>query len=621
MPVSEALEAVLAQARESLHARGDEGRTELVSIGEAKGRVLSQNFVAPWDVPRTPTSIKDGYAVNAAVVYGLQAEETLDVQKAVYAGSDHRGVTSGEKEAVYVTTGSAIPSGFDAVVEVEQTQIDTPTSRVAFSTRDVQTGQDIRAVGSDIAQGKVLVTKGSVIDAPSVGIFASFGQAQVQVFRRPRIGVMSTGDELLEPNAALGAEEVSPPEAMQAGTRIFDANRAMLITCSSDASNGGPVVVDLGILADRYATSPGSAEDEDKDKDKDKDQWMLEAIEKHDLDVLVTSGGVSVGQRDFVRPCLERNGTIHVERLLMKPGKPMVVATVAPKHRSAKVLVFGVPGNPVSSVVTFHLLVAPALRVLAGWHNPMTPNLPCILAEDITLDPIRPEYHRATLSRRAGRLYASSTGFQRSSALASMLGADVLLKLPSARELGTRKLPAGTQVSALVVRDIRQQSNLCSADDTQEVGALCAMRKPSFLATPKPPVVVRLSVPLPSDQAETFFSTSFQITSVEVVATDPYEAIMAACTAPPNAPTILVIESYSRGHGSNLEAYLQEKGCRRIPGLEEAIRSARTKLPLSDDIVAQGPAESRDLLIVCLADDNRKVLAGVWPLLTSAVGS
>ncbi|MBX3011731.1 MAG: hypothetical protein KF832_09485 [Caldilineaceae bacterium] len=382
-------------------------------LAELLGLVLAASVTAPEPLPPFPASIKDGYAVIAAdgpgeypvigeVTAGRVADFTLP------AGS-----------VAYITTGAPIPPGADAVVMVEET---TPVAgpngqRRVHIRQQVRAGADIRVVGSDIGQGEMVLTAGVQLGAAEIGLLATVGAAEVPVRPRPRVAILSTGDELVEPNEAIGPGQ------------IRDSNRAMLYAAVL-AAGGTPV--DLGIAGDSEAAL------------RDKIDLGLRTA-----DVLLTSGGVSMGDLDLIKPLLERAGTVHFGRIRMKPGKPLTFATVAQGDRQK--LVFGLPGNPVSSLVTYYLFVAPALHKLAGWSNPHLPRVQAHLAQPLPLDAYRPEYHRATLTweptlndGRGGYL-AVSTGSQSSSRLLSMRTANALLELPQAKGV----LPAGTVVSAL----------------------------------------------------------------------------------------------------------------------------------------------------------------------------
>jgi gephyrin len=386
----------------------------LPALRDALGYVVAQDILAQEPLPPFPASIKDGYAVVAADGPGdyVLAGEVTAGRMADFVV--HPGTVA------YITTGAPLPAGADAVVQVEDTQrlVSANGPRVRIQ-RQVHTGEDIRAVGTDVAAGQVVLQAGERLGAAEVGLLASVGVTQVPVLRRPRVAILSTGDELVEPDA--------PPAPGQ----IRDSNRATLAAAVHAA---GAEAVDLGIAPDV--------------------QGELEARVQRGLaqaDILLSTGGVSMGELDLIKPLLEQAGTVHFGRLRMKPGKPCTFATADVDGQRR--LIFGLPGNPVSSLVTFYLVVVPALRKLAGDPDPMLHRVQAHLAQPLALDAFRPEYHRAMLrwerglnDGRGGYL-ATSTGRQASSRLLSMRTANALLELPQ----GEGELAAGSVVSALLI--------------------------------------------------------------------------------------------------------------------------------------------------------------------------
>jgi len=411
LPVADALEIVLAHAQ-TLPA-------ETVSIHDTLGMILAENAVAGAPLPPFPASIKDGYALRSAdgpgdypVIGQVTAGHVAEF------GVEPGGVT-------YITTGAPLPDGADAVVQVEDTEpfLDShgePRVRILVQA---SLGQDVRSVGTDIAAGERVLKAGDLLGPAEIGLLATTGIDTVRVIRKPRVAILSSGDELAEPGQAL------------APGQIWDSNRA---TLGAAVRQVGGIPIDLGISGDSQAE--------------------LEANVRRGLeeaDILLTSGGVSMGELDLIKPLLEQAGTVHFGRMRMKPGKPLTFATVpVGDAASGRIcLVFGLPGNPVSSLVTFYLMGVPALHKLAGWQEPRLPRVQAYLAQPLALDPERPEFHRATLrwdsslNHGRGGYLAISTGSQASSRLLSMRTANALLELPQA----DGELEAGAVVWALII--------------------------------------------------------------------------------------------------------------------------------------------------------------------------
>jgi gephyrin len=275
----------------------------------------------------------------------------------------------------------------------------------------------------------LVLAKGEQVSAAGgeIGLLASVGVAEVLVYKRPVVGVLSTGDEIVE-HDRLGGLRLG---------EVRDTNRPTLIAAARDS---GYEVVDLGIASDKT----GSLE-----------ETLRDALRK--VDLVITTGGVSMGELDLLKPTIERSlgGTIHFGRVAMKPGKPTTFATVPVKdnagERVSKVL-FSLPGNPASALVTFHLFVLPSLHQMSGISPPGLTRVPVTLAHDFPLDKSRTEYHRAIVSVGAdGVLTATSTGGQRSSRVGSMKGANALLCMPS----GPEPLRKGAKAEALLMGNLR----------------------------------------------------------------------------------------------------------------------------------------------------------------------
>ncbi|HEV2415215.1 MAG TPA: gephyrin-like molybdotransferase Glp [Candidatus Dormibacteraeota bacterium] len=374
---------------------------ERVTLREAFGRVLAEDLIGDAPLPPFPSSAVDGYALRAA-----DAGKTLRVLGESAAGRPFDGSVS-PGTAARILTGGALPDGADVVVMVEDVRVTDQTVTVPDGLKP---GTNFHKVGADLRAGDRILTAGSELGAAEIGVAAATGHATVPVRRRPRIALMSTGDELVEVGAKAGPGQIP------------DSNRWALLAALREA--GGDVQV-LGIAPDQ----PDPLR-----------RVVVEAL--RDADALVTSGGVSVGTHDLVKPLLESLGTVYVGRVKLKPGKPFTFATL-PGDKVA----FGLPGFPVSSLVTFEVFVRPALRKMQGFAQLQRPTLPVRLGYDARPTAERTEYQRVTLHREGGELVADTTGSQSSSRLMSLAGAHALVKVPA----GDRVLEKGSIVEAMIL--------------------------------------------------------------------------------------------------------------------------------------------------------------------------
>ncbi|HYR48521.1 MAG TPA: gephyrin-like molybdotransferase Glp [Candidatus Polarisedimenticolia bacterium] len=374
---------------------------ERVTLEECAGRVLAEDLIASSALPAFPSSAVDGYAVRSS-----DAGHTLQVIGESAAGRPFAGPVA-PGTAARVLTGGVVPEGADCVVMVEDVQVD---GLVVTVPSPLRAGTNYHKVGDDVRAGERVLSAGTQLGAAEIGIAAAIGQAMLPVGRRPRVALMSTGDELVEVGKRPGPGQIP------------DSNRWALLAALREA---GAEVTLLGIAPDE----PGALR-----------KLVVDALEK--ADVLVTSGGVSVGTHDLVKPLLESLGTVRVGRVKLKPGKPFTFATLP--HGK---LAFGLPGFPVSSLVTFEVFVRPALRKLQGFSKLQRPTLPVRLGYDARATADRTEYQRVTLKREGPELVAETTGSQSSSRLLSLAGAHALVRIAPG-DLGVK---AGTVVEAIIL--------------------------------------------------------------------------------------------------------------------------------------------------------------------------
>ena len=385
MPLDEALQRLLAHATPL-------GGTEQVSTFDADGRVLAQDVVSALQVPPNDNSSMDGYAVRAVeVTMGVE----LPVSQRIAAGHAGEPLTPGSAARIF--TGAPMPAGADAVVMQEDTEA-LDDGRVRINAVPTA-GQWVRAAGEDVTRGAVILQKGERLAPASIGLAAGIGLAALHVAIRPRVALFSTGDELVMPGDV-------PPEAMKPGA-IYNSNRfflrALLLRLGCEVS-------DLGIVPDNRAATLAA---------------LQSAAEGHDL--ILTSGGVSVGEEDHIKPAVEQLGTLDLWQIGMKPGKPFAYGHVR-RAGGGQAHFMGLPGNPVSSFVTFLLLVRPFLLKLQGATKIDVPAMNLRADFDLPRPDKRREFLRARRNAEGGLdLFAN----QSSGVLTSAHWADGLIDHPA----------------------------------------------------------------------------------------------------------------------------------------------------------------------------------------------
>jgi molybdenum cofactor synthesis domain-containing protein len=376
---------------------------EPISLTEAAWRVLGEDLVATEDHPPFAASTMDGYAVVAEdpspwreIVGHQTAGHVAPIE--VHIGT-----------AAWITTGAPLPPGADAVVPVESTEL--AEDHVIISYEGLKPGDYVRPVGVDIGRGSVVLERGVTIGPAEIGLLAGLGVSPVRVARCPKVGILSTGDELVDP-------WVQPKPG-----QIRDSNRFSLAAAVAEA--GGDVV-----------WSGRGADDMDS---------LRESLERliAECDVVLTSGGVSMGDLDLIKPLLLELADVKFRRIFMKPGKPLTFAT------AGDTILVGFPGNPVSAIVGFEVFLRPALRWMQGSSQIDRPRVQVALKQRAQPSD-RIEMQRGVVSVSDGKLTARPTGSQASSRLSSFVGSNALLVIPA----GTEPLEAGAQVEALMTGPI-----------------------------------------------------------------------------------------------------------------------------------------------------------------------
>ena len=395
-------------------------------ILEAMGQVLAEDVYSDINVPPLDNSAMDGFAIQAKDTKGASAASPriLKVIDTVIAGSMPK-LEVRPGTAIRVMTGAPVPKGADCVVQFEDTDENARKPSLPPGTRPTEIGivvqhtlgDNIRKAGEDISKGARVLSKGKIIRPPEVGVLASVGRSTVQVIRRPTVAVLATGNELVNAGQPL------PPG------KIYDSNS-----------------YSTAALVARYGGIPrliGVAQDTESSLTAGLQRGL-------DADMLITTGGVSTGDYDMVKDMLSTQGEMTFWRVRMKPGKPIAFGTIRGKNKDGTVRNIphlGLPGNPVSVMITFELYARPAIMKMMGKQNLARTTIETILEEDVTNSDGRRIFARAVIEKRNGRYYARTTGPQGSGILTSMSQANGLAIIPEDREI-VRK---GETVQALML--------------------------------------------------------------------------------------------------------------------------------------------------------------------------
>ncbi|HET6872684.1 MAG TPA: gephyrin-like molybdotransferase Glp [Sporolactobacillaceae bacterium] len=404
IPVTEAVQRVMALAHPKT--------SEWVTLEESDGRILAREIKADHDVPPFDRSPYDGFAIKAAdTIRGSKDHPiTLKVIEAIGAGDVAvRELTSGE--AIRIMTGAQLPTGADAIIMLELVQ-ERQTDRLSeiVIKREVKQGDNISRKGEDTKEGTILVEKGEPITPGVKAILATFGYAKVEVVKQPKVGVLATGSELLDPDQPL------------VPGKIRNSNAYMVM---SQVKKAGAIPVDLGKLADNLEVSFKA---------------VKEALEE--VDVLITTGGVSVGDFDFLPAIYEQLGaTVLFNKIAMRPGSVTTVASLGEK------LLFGLSGNPSACFVGFELYAGPYIRALQGKTKPYLLRTKARLSGDFPKPNPFTRFVRSRVEFSEGRVLAKPVGLDKSNVVTSLAWANALTVLPG----GTRGYQEGDLVDLLML--------------------------------------------------------------------------------------------------------------------------------------------------------------------------
>jgi molybdopterin molybdotransferase len=405
----------VAEARERILSHFKPVATEIISLPSSLQRVLAADIAAAHDLPLFDNSSMDGFALRAADSSPAAADSrvTLRVVADIPAGAAPKAVIT-QGQAARIMTGAQLPEGADAVIPVEDTDFDSREAGTAAPatvsfTKLVKTGGNVRPRGTDMKKGDIVLKKGRALKPQDMGLLASLGAANVEVFKRPRIALLSSGDELLE---------VGTP--LEPG-KIHDSNS---FTLAALVEGSGAEVIRLGVAKDTRESVTA----------------LFEAAVHQKTDLILSSAGVSVGAFDYIKEVIESQGSLDFWRVNMRPGKPLAFG----EYRGVNFI--GLPGNPVSAFVGFEVFVRAVIGKLAGRSDGGRLKVRVRCAEQIDSDG-RESYLRAVIHEENGMQVAKLTGHQGSGNLLSLVQADALLIIPA----GVKCVPAGQEVEALLL--------------------------------------------------------------------------------------------------------------------------------------------------------------------------
>ncbi len=405
LSVEQALDAMLANVKTL--------GVEMVALADAAGRTLAADVAAREDAPPFANSAVDGYAARAAELAeaGADSPVVLPVSAEIHAG-DAPTQTLANGTAARILTGAPVPEGADAIVMQEDARFEA--GRVSIFDAP-ESGQHVRPAGEMWRVGDQILEAGTLLRAAEIGLLATLGRANIPVYRLPRVAVLSTGDELVGADA-----DVLPPG------KLRDSNRPMLAALVREA---GCVLHSSTHVPDDLAQT----------------EAILRELSHPDTgaDVIITAGGVSVGDRDFIKPALETLGTLELWRVAMKPGKPLAYGQIGATQ------FFGLPGNPVSAYVTFELFARPLLWAMSGRRRDALarPTVRAVLTEAVSHTPGRREYLRAVTESDGVNFVTRTAGAQGSGLLRSVSRANSLLVVPE----DAGDLAAGAVVTVLLL--------------------------------------------------------------------------------------------------------------------------------------------------------------------------